>query len=256
MKMEQLASLLGKDATELAGTLNLQVDSDVSEEILTKELTNFTKELSITKFNEGKKQGEGMAKRLVMTDAEKVLKDTFGVDGKDFNELVENVKSLKTESGKPDDKIISERDKWKQTALEKEKEIDKLKNDFEVVRTTEKIKSQIGPRLEKFEFATNRVKELALNEFISNRKFKIDGSDIFIESSDNTFKTLSDNLIEDHFKEFGTVKPVGGKGTPPRGNQGGTNYGSTHSELLKAIEKATTPEELATIKTQLAALED
>ena len=252
MKLEQLASLLGKDATELQGSLNLENQADVPDEILTRELTNFTKELSITKFNEGKKQGEGMAKRLVMTEAEKTLKDTFGVDGSNFNELVENLKGLKSES-KADEKLLKERDQWKATALSKDTEIQNLKTQFETIQVTEKIKTQIVPKLDKFDFATSKVREVAVNDFIQNRKFKIEGSDIFIERND-AFFTLSDNEIENHFKEYGTIKQSKGKGTPPRNT--GTSYGTSKADLFKEIDKATTPEEVARLREELAALEN
>jgi len=253
MKLEQLASLLKKDATELSGTLNLEVTSEVSDEILTRELTNFHKELEVTFLSQGKKQGEGMAKRLVMTEAEKHLKETFGVDGKDFNEVVENVKGLKSES-KTDEKLKSELDKWKQTALSKDNEIATLKSQFETIQVTEKIKSNILPKLDKFEFATPKVREVAVNEFLSNRKFKVDGQDIFIERND-AFFTLSDVEIENHFKEYGIVKSVKSNGTKPR-EQNGTSYGSSVADLLKAIDKATTPEELSDLRSQLSALEN
>ena len=252
MKLEQLASLLGKDATELQGSLNLENQAEVPDEILTRELTNFTKELSITKFNEGKKQGEGMAKRLVMTEAEKTLKDTFGVDGNSFNELVENLKGLKSES-KADEKLLKERDQWKATALSKDTEIQNLKTQFETIQVTEKIKTQIVPKLDKFDFATSKVREVAVNDFIQNRKFKIEGSDIFIERND-AFFTLSDNEIENHFKEYGTIKQSKGNGTPPRNT--GTSYGTSKADLFKEIDKATTPEEVARLREELAALEN
>lgn len=252
MKLEQLASLLGKDATELQGSLNLENQADVPDEILTRELTNFTKELSITKFNEGKKQGEGMAKRLVMTEAEKTLKDTFGVDGNSFNELVENLKGLKSES-KADEKLLKERDQWKATALSKDTEIQNLKTQFETIQVTEKIKTQIVPKLDKFDFATSKVREVAVNDFIQNRKFKIEGSDIFIERND-AFFTLSDSEIENHFKEYGTIKQSKGNGTPPRNT--GTSYGTSKADLFKEIDKATTPEEVARLREELAALEN
>lgn len=252
MKLEQLASLLGKDATELQGSLNLENQAEVPDEILTRELTNFTKELSITKFNEGKKQGEGMAKRLVMTEAEKTLKDTFGVDGSNFNELVENLKGLKSES-KADEKLLKERDQWKATALSKDTEIQNLKTQFETIQVTEKIKTQIVPKLDKFDFATSKVREVAVNDFIQNRKFKIEGSDIFIERND-AFFTLSDNEIENHFKEYGTIKQSKGNGTPPRNT--GTSYGTSKADLFKEIDKATTPEEVARLREELASLEN
>ena len=252
MKLEQLASLLGKDATELQGALNLESQADVPDEILTRELTNFTKELSVTKFNEGKKQGEGMAKRLVMTEAEKTLKDTFGIDGSNFNEIVENLKGLKSEN-KADEKLLKERDQWKATALSKDTEIQNLKTQFETIQVTEKIKSQIVPKLDKFDFATSKVRDVAVNDFIQSRKFKIEGVDIFIEKND-AFFTLSDSEIETHFKEYGTLKQVKGNGTPPRNT--GTSYGSSKADIFKEIEKATTPEDIARLREELAALEN
>lgn len=254
MKLEQLAVLLSKDPAELSSTLNLEVSVDVPEDILTRELTNFHKEIGVTKFNEGKKQGEGMAKRLVMTEAEKTLKETFGIDGKDFNEIVENLKGLKSD-GKPDEKLKSELDKWKQTALSKDNEIASLKSEFEKIQTTEKLKSSILPKLDKFEFATAKVREVAINEFLNTKKFKIEGSDIFLERNDNTFVTLSDSVIDEHFKEFGTIKANGKTNTPPR-TQTQTSYGKTASEILKAIDNAKTPEELQDLRQQLASLEE
>jgi len=253
MKTEQLASLLKKDATELSSTLNLELSADVPDDILTRELTNFHSELKINSIAEGKKQGDGMAKRLVMTEVDKHLKETFGVEGNDFKEIVENVKGLKSES-KTDDKVSKERDQWKQTALSKDVEIQNLKNQFEQIQTTDKIKSQILPKLDKFEFATPKVREVAVNEFLSNRKFKVDGQDIFIERND-AFFTLSDVEIENHFKEYGIVKSVKSNGTKPR-EQNGTSYGSSVADLLKAIDKATTPEELSDLRSQLSALEN
>ena len=252
MKLEQLALLLKKDATELSSTLNLENQADVPDEILTRELTNFHSELKINSIAEGKKQGEGMAKRLVMTEAEKTLKDTFGIDGNNFNELVENLKGLKSE-GKTDEKLKSELDKWKQTALSKDTEIASLKSEFEKIQTTEKLKLSIVPKLDKFEFATSKVREVAVNDFIQNRKFKIEGSDIFIERND-AFFTLSDNEIENHFKEYGTIKQSKGNGTPPRNTV--TSYGTSKADLFKEIDKATTPEEVARLREELAALEN
>lgn len=254
MKVEQLATLLKKDATELQGTLNLEGQAEVPDDILTRELTNFHSELKVNYIAEGKKQGEGMAKRLVMTEAERTLKDTFGIDGKDFNEIVENLKGLKSE-GKTDEKMKADLDKWKQTALAKDTEIQTLKNQFETIQVTEKIKGQILPKLDKFEFATSKVREVAISEFLNNKKFKVEGSDIFIERND-AFFTLSETEIDNHFKEFGTVKQNNSKGTPPRQTTGGTSYGSSKADILKAIDKAKTAEEITDLRTQLNALED
>ena len=254
MKLEQLASLLGKDVMELEGTLNLQSSDDVQDDILTRELTNFHKELAITKLNEGKIQGEGKAKRLVMTEAERTLKDTFGVDGSNFNEIVENLKGLKSD-GKTDDKLKADLDKWKQTALAKDNEIQTLKNQFETIQVTEKIKSQILPKLDRFDFATSKVREVAVNEFLSNRKFKVEGSDIFIEKND-AFFTLSENEIDNHFKDYGVLKSNKPNATAPRQTNGATSYGTSKADILKAIDKATTSEELSQLREQLNALED
>jgi hypothetical protein len=137
--------------------------------------------------------------------------------------------------------------------LIKDTEIQNLKTQFETIQTTEKIKTQIVPKLDKFDFATSKVKEVAVNDFIQNRKFKIEGSDIFIERND-AFFTLSDNEIENHFKEYGTIKQSKGNGTPPRNT--GTSYGTSKADLFKEIDKATTPEEVARLREELAALEN
>lgn len=254
MKLELLATLLKKDAAELSSALNLEVSAEVPEDILTRELTSFHNEIKVNSIAEGKKQGEGKAKREVLSDAEKTLKETFGIDGNDFKEIVENLKGLKSD-GKPDEKLKSELDKWKQTALSKDNEIASLKSEFEKIQTTEKLKSSILPKLDKFEFATAKVREVAINEFLNTKKFKIEGSDIFLERNDNTFVTLSDSVIDEHFKEFGTIKTNGKPNTPPRTGSP-TSYGKTASEILKAIDNAKTPEELQDLRQQLASLEE
>jgi len=251
MKLEQLASLLGKDATELQGTLNLDGQADVPDDTLTKELTNYVKELGLTKFNEGKKQGEGMAKRLVMSENEKSLREAFNVDGANFSEIIDNLKSLKSEN-KADEKILKERDQWKSTALSKDAEIQNLKTQFENIQLSEKVKSFILPKIDRFDFTTSKVRDVAVNDFIQNRKFKIEGSDIFIEKNDSFF-TLSENEIENHFKEYGVAKTVK-NGTPPRNNS--TSYGLSKADIFKDIEKATTPDEIARLREALAALEN
>lgn len=255
MKLEQMATLLGKDAEELKGTLNLEnVTAEVPGDLILTHVGNHIKELTLTAKREGIKEGEGKAKRLALTEVEKTLKDTFSVDGKDFNDVVENLKGLKSDS-KADEKLLKQVEVWKQTANEKETVINQLKGEIENVKIKERISSTILPKLDAFEFATPKVKQVAIDEFFNSNKFNIEGSDVFMEK-DNKMYVLNDDVINNHFKEFGTPKTNRQNTTTPRNTTTTTIGGQTAAEIYAEITKAKTTDDIQALKQKLKDLEN
>jgi hypothetical protein len=248
MKLESLASLLGKDAEELKGTLNLaEVTAEVSDETILTYVGNHIKELRQNAKRDGKKEGEGMAKRLVMSEVEKTIKDSFSVEGKDFSEMLENLKNLKSDS-KPDEKLLKQLDVWKTTATEKDTIISQLKGEIETVKIKERISSTILPELETFEFATPKVKQVAIDEFFNSNKFNIEGNDVFLER-DNKMYVLNKDVIVNHFKDFGTIKTIKPNTTTPRPTS--TSSGESIKEIMSEIATAKTPEEIQRLRQKL-----
>jgi hypothetical protein len=206
MKLESLASLLGKEATELTTTLNVDIGQEVDENQVSKLLSEHINLIKITSLSEGKKQGEGKAKREVLTDVEKRLKSEFEVDGDNFDALLTGLKSKvgKVEI-KTDEKVLQELNAWKQKAATAQSELDKFKSDFERQQVISQVKTKLNPILEKFEFATEKVKEIAISNLLQDKDFLISGETTFIVENGNPIGALND-LAEKHFSDFGKVK--------------------------------------------------
>lgn len=256
MKLELLADILKKDAAELVSTLNLQNGQDeVSDDIVKSEIDKFTKELEINSKVLGKKEAEGMARRLVMSDVEKRLKSSFEIDGKDFDEIINSL-STKIEtiskSGSKDDELKKQVDTWKSTVKELQGKLDLKDKEFEGIRTKDVVKSKIMPILAKFEFATEKVQEIAINQFLSENQFTVEGEDIFLEKGGKFYSNPLE-MAETHFKDFGKLKES--KPGAPQTRSGATSYGGNLKELYAKIGTAKTPEERQAILVQIEALE-
>lgn len=256
MKLESLASLLGKDAAELAGTLNVQDNQEnVPDDAILGVLKSHIKEVEVNAKLNGKREAEGMAKRTILSEAEKKLKSSFGIDGENFEEIVTNLngkfESL-TKAGTKDEDLKKEVDTWKKTVKELQSKLESKDKEFESIRTKEVVKSKIMPILGKFEFATSKVQEIALSQFLDSNQFKIEGDDLFLEKNGAYFSNIVETA-ENHFKEFGKVKDSGKPAPVVR--SGSTNYGTTLKELLSQVDKAKTTEERQSILNQIKALE-
>lgn len=256
MKLESLASLLGKDATELAGALNLQENQDnVPEDAILNVLKNHLKEVEVNAKQTGKREAEGMAKRTILSEAEKKLKSSFSVDGENFDEILTNLSGkidTLTKAGTKDEDLKKEVDTWKKTVKDLQSKLELKDKEFESIRTKEVVKSKIMPVLSKFEFATTKVQEIALNQFLDSNQFKIEGEDLFLEKNGAYFSNILETA-ENHFKEFGKVKDSGKPAPVVR--SGSTNYGSTLKELLSQVDKVKTAAERQSILNQIQALE-
>lgn len=257
MKLEFIADLLKKDATELVSTLNLQdVQDEVPENALKDLISNHIKEVEINAKVLGKKEGEGMAKRTILTDAEKKLKTSFEVDGKDFDDILSNLNAkfeTLSKSGSKDEDLKKQVDTWKNTVKDLQSKLESKDKEFESIRTKEVVKNKILPVMGKFDFATPKVQEIALNQFLETNAFKIEGDDLFLEKDGKYFSNALE-LAENHFKDFG--KPKENKGPNAPNTRNGLNgNANTLKDLLAEVNKAKTSEERQSIMARIEALE-
>jgi hypothetical protein len=255
MKLEQLASLLKKDAADLEGSLSLQKTDEVPFEQISREIEAALKQQHISGLSEGKKQGEGKAKREILTDLESKIKGKFDVSGN----LDEMIEALSEKVSKPipgaDEKIIKERDAWKAKFDEVQNQLTQKVKEFERVELVSTVKGKLKPILEKYSFVTPKVEQVALENYINGNEFIISGDDVFIVQ-DGKPVVAFETTAEKHFAEFGTPKDQR-KTFPGAATQkpGGTSYGTTQKELFTALRAAKTPEEAATIQQQIASLD-
>ena len=246
MKLEQLGTLLKKDPKELVSTLNLTEGQDeVSDDIAVKEISNFLKEIEISKISEGKKQGEGMAKRTILSDVEKKIKDKFGIDGTNFDELIDNL-STKVTSQPTDEKFKKEIDLWKAKHDDVFTKYNGLLTNVQKIETKSKVTSKLSAVIDKIEFPTSKVKDIAINDFIDSYSFEEAESGLYAKKGDKVIIDI-ENLALTHLKEYGKekqVQPVKPGVTFAGGFQNGIK---TKEELFADLDKAKTPEERAEV---------
>jgi hypothetical protein len=253
MKLEQMASLLKKDATELVSTLNLtEGQEEVSDEVAVKEISNFIREIEISKLSEGKKQGEGMAKRTILNDAEKKLKEKFGIDGNGFDDLIESL-STKVNSQPTDEKWKKEIEIWKAKHDDVTSKYNGLLTNVTKIETKSKVTSKLVNVFDKIDFPTPKVKDIAINDFIEQYQFEEAESGLYAKKGDKVIIDI-ENLALTHFKEYGKEKQQGNKPnvTFPNSSYTGTK---TLDELFAEIPKAKTAEERAQILDEIRKIE-
>lgn len=245
MKLEQMASLLKKDATELVSALNLQdSQAEVPDEVVVKEINNFIREIEISKLSEGKKQGEGMAKRTILSDAEKKLKEKFSVEGNSFDELIESL-STKINSQPTDEKYKKEIDLLRAKHSDIESKYNSLLTNAAKIETRSKVTSKLTSIFDKIEFPTTKVKEIALNDFVDNYQFEEAESGLYAKKGDKVIIDI-ETLAYNHFLEYGKAKQSQQK--PNVSFPDNTYTGSkTLEQLYAEIPKAKTAEERAQI---------
>ena len=244
MKVEQLASLLGKDATELAGALNLaegvqEVESDIAVE----KISNHIKEIAAIKLREGKQQGEGMAKRLERTEFEKKLKG-FGLTGDDLDTMLQDMET-KFKTGPDETKYKDQISAWKSKATSLEVDLQKERERIAKIEQKSKVKDALGDVLGKFDFASPKVASMAINEFVESYKF-IEAEDTLMIEVDGKPSVNLAGIAERHFSDYGKLKSGGNK--PPQfPNPGGSGEKKDLGALMEKHRKATTAAEKALI---------
>ena len=255
MKLEQLAGMLKKPVKELEDSLNLTNQDEVSDKIIETEINNHIKEIAISNLSEGKKQAEGMARKKVLQEAEAKLKSRFELEDGNFDEMIESLSSKVGRVEKvTDEKIVKERDAWKAKAEKLDSDFQAKLKELERIETNNFIKRKIEPILEKYDFATPKVKEIAVNQFLEGKNFIISGEDVFLEIDGKPQANFS-KVTESHFLDYGSIKGVQKQQNPTRPQQEGFSYGNSLPELAKAMREAKTVDEKNAILEKMKSLE-
>ena len=254
MKLEFLASLLEKDVMELQGTLNLEGDT-VPEEVVKETLQNHIKEIAVMKLSEGKKQAEGMAKKKVLSEAEKKLKEKFELTGNTYDELIDSLADkMVSQSDNTGEQLRKEKEALKVKLADYEDRLNRMQQEYELQMNQKTIVDKLNPLLSKYDFATDKVKQLAINDYIQNRKFIVSDGDIFLELDGKPVAYIESDL-EKHMLQFAVIKANSApKPTSVEINDTTSSFGNTISELLKALKTAPV-EEREAIKNKIKQLE-
>lgn len=252
MKLEFMAGLLGKPVEELKNSLTLTDSGEVLEDQAEKLIKDW---IAVEKLNakqsgisEGKSQGEGMVKRLTMTDVEKKLKDA-GIEGKSFEDQLQNLK-------KPTDntELQKKLDVLKVKYEEAEKEKTQLFDKFTRQQIERGVTKKLTGIIEKFTFATDHVKLMSIENFVTTHKFMENEGDIFLLDSENKPTAKFDEKAVEHFSKWGVQSTKNLPGHQKPGEK--PNYGESPEELYTALRNAKTPEELAAITEKLNKLDN
>ena len=246
MKLEILAELLEKPASELQADLKLEEGAEVVPDNIAKSaIIDYGK----GQFSKGKEQGLGWAKKEVLKDVEKKLGEKLGETG--------NFDDLLTKVGQPAKDNI-----WKDKFSALNDEFANFKLDIDKQKKLSTIEGKISTMLDAFD-GSEKLKKLATKEFISTNKFEIE--DDYITILDNENKPLKkdgkfvefDNLVEGHFSNLFEKKT---KTTSPSGagsqNNNSSNSGvNTIAEAFKALKLAKTADERSLIQKRIKELE-
>ncbi|MFO0202795.1 MAG: hypothetical protein ACK528_06650, partial [Alphaproteobacteria bacterium] len=138
--------------------------------------------------------------------------------------------------------------------FEAENKLAQKEQEYEKQLTQKTIIDKITPLLSKYEFATDRVKQLALQEYINSNQFIVSDDELFIEIDGKPIASM-DAILERHMLQFGTLKQAGSqkpKAVEVSGNN--ASYGDSISELLKQLKTAPI-EEREAIKAKIKQIE-
>ena len=204
MKVELLASILEKDAVELSSTLKLEDGAtEVSPELVEKEIVAHIKQVSINGISEGKTQQEGMSKRLVRTEVENLLKKELGVDGQ-IDEMVATLKTKLSNVTGPkdgDSEIIQKNKALKLKISGLESDLQAERSIISSMKTNGKVKAKMADTLAKFDFSTPTVKKVAIETYLESRKFTFSDEDIFVDI-DGTLSAKFNEDVEKHMLTY------------------------------------------------------
>lgn len=256
MKLEILGSILKKEPTELASTLKIAEGSDVPDDQVSKLITaHIESERALLKASIETEQ-KGMQTRLAKTALEKSLKEKFAfLKGSKLDDMMDEIDAQLSSSGSSDSEklaLTKQIEAFKLKAEKAEKELsDFTKAEADKARKAS-IVARLSAQLEKYEFVSDKVKELAIDQFINSNSFIVSGTDIFLEK-DSKPVVISDKDIESHFSSFGSVKDTKKK-LPNTRDEGGEGKLS-RQDLFKKLKEASTPEDIARIQEQISSLE-
>lgn len=261
MKIGVLASILEKDATELAKALNLAegvdtLDSDILETTLKTQIEDLKKSVK----SNAKKEAFGFAERQVKTEIEKRLKESFGVDGETLDDVFE---SLKSKVGKPadDSKLQRELEIYKGKYQNIENEFKTFKSQIEAREKESVIFSKLESVLsESFDITgKEKLKKIAFSDFAKSYSFEdIDGEIHLADPATKKpiFKDFG-TVATEYFKDVFPAKTPNSKAptTPPQFDPAkAREIPNEMPQLLEAFIKEKDPAQKALIKQKIEAL--
>jgi len=213
--------------------------------------------LLVSKLSEGKKQAEGMIKRKVLSEAEKKIKEKFDVSGETYEELLESLnEKIHLQTSNVGDQFKKEKEILKSKVSFLESELEKVKSEFERSTSEKVIIDKISPYLQRFEFVTEKVKQMAIQDYLNSRKFINSDGEIFLEIDDKPVAAIEHDF-EKHALQYAVLKNQNSPTKKPTSVEiSGTDasFGDSISELLKALKTAPVDEREA-IKSKIKLLE-
>lgn len=255
MKVEFLAGLLSKPVTELAATLKVAEKSDLTQEQYGKLLEDHIKESVEDAKLKAREESDKKHTRLVKTALEKTVKEKFPfvkaamIDDM-LTELEEEFSKRKPEDSEAR-KLEIEALKLKAKTAE-----DKLTAKEQELAEKEQrgtIAKKLDKHLAKYEFASDKVKELAVAEFMKANKFIVSGEDLFLEKDGKPVVNFEAD-INAHLAAFGKPvtpgKPSGVPSETPKPGEG-ESADTSRAGLFKSLRATTDPAERARIQEQI-----
>lgn len=265
MEIGVLADLLGKDATELQDTLNLDKEAkEVSNEIVVKEITAYIDNVKKSEFSRGKDQGKGWGEKEAKKEAEKLLGSSFGLSG-NLSEMVSTL-STKLESSKganPDAALQKKYDLLNDKFTTVTKEFEDYKTGISKKEEKSFLIGKINPVLEKYE-GSSKMKELAMKDLLNSFDYQRNGDDIdLLDKEGNLLKKEGSYVSLEDFADqyFSNTLTVAGQkekkkpGIPGGGKAGYTPKADDLEGLFKELRAAKTADERAAIQERIKELD-
>jgi hypothetical protein len=257
MKVEFLAGLLGKPVTELATTLSVAETADLTENQYGKLLKDHLKESVAAAEEAARLESDGKHTRLVKTALEKEMKSKFPfLKATKIDAMIEELEgefSKRKPDDDPDRKAQIEAYKLK--AQQAEQALAEIEKKAQEREQNSLIAKKLEKHLSKFDFASEKVKQLAISTFIGANKFIVSGEDLFLEKDGKPVVNFEKD-VDAFLSDFG--KPVERKPnvppTPPGDKGGGSD--TSRSGLFKSLRTTTDPVERARIQEQINSLPD
>ena len=254
MKTEQIASMLEIDQTELESTYKLTQESEIDEKLLTDIVKAQLKEIRVRNLSEGKKQGEGKAKREARTEIENILKEKFNVTGL-FDDQVNSLQEIlnkKQGSGDEIQALRNDNQTLKNQIGSLEKVVKEKDDMFKTIEVNSTVKQKLFPLIKDLDFTTEKVKDIAIKDFLSSNKFEMtDNGEVLIEKN-GTLTTLFEKNAKDHFLQYAKESTPTPRAASFQASNNG--YGTDLKTLTTAYRNAKTTEEKASIQKEMKQL--
>jgi hypothetical protein len=212
MNIGALASLLGKEEKEFLEVHKLEGDLTLEsvESILKSELPNWKKKL----ITEAKDEAYGRATKEQFTKVEKQLSDRFGITSTgDFAKVLDELESkIQPPKGNDDaiEKVKRDAEIWKEKFNALNTDFGKYKETIEFEGKKNKVVSKLNSVLpETFDVKSDKLKELAMNQFLSDYNFDLIDNDVQLFQGDKPIFKPFEDVAKEYFKEYFPTKENG-----------------------------------------------